>query len=410
MPGMNADLSPASPILVSAFRSALLQQWVIVALIFLLLVIAWGATRTALYGSMAGLRASAGLPAAWREPRARLLLRVGFGLIWLFDGILQAQPQMAGGLADQVIQPSAATSPGWVQHLVNFGVTAWDYHPVSAAASAVWIQVGIGLWMIVAVRGRSARLAGLAGAAWGLIVWAFGEAFGGIFAPGLTILFGAPGAALLYVVAGALLALPERAWDNPRRLGRLLLGGSGAFFLGMALLQAWPGRGFWQGTLDGQPGSLAAMIKSMADTSQPHAFESVVSWFGNLTAAHGFAVNLVAVLALALVGAGLSVAAVRGDARLARAAVIAGAVFCLADWVLVEDLGFLGGLGTDPNSMIPFILLFTAGYLALAPAPATSTTARRVPTTATATTTASAAAPTPTACLRGRPPRGGRGP
>jgi cytochrome oxidase Cu insertion factor (SCO1/SenC/PrrC family) len=38
--------------------------------------------------------------------------------------------------------------------------------------------------------------------------------------------------------------------------------------------------------------------------------------------------------------------------------------------VLVEDLGFLGGLGTDPNSMIPWILLISAGYLALTPAPA----------------------------------------
>jgi cytochrome oxidase Cu insertion factor (SCO1/SenC/PrrC family) len=220
------------------------------------------------------------------------------------------------------------------------------------------------------VRGWSARLAGLAGVGWGLVVWAFGESFGGIFAPGLTILFGAPGAVLIYVAAGALLALPERAWDNPRRLGRLLLGGTGAFFLGMALLQAWPGRGFWQGTIDGQPGSLAAMIKAMAGTSQPHPLETIVSAFGDFTAAHGFAVNLVAVLALALVGAGLSVAAVRADARLARVAVIAGAVFCLADWLLVEDLGFFGGLGTDPNSMIPYILLFTAGYLGLAPATA----------------------------------------
>ena len=81
-----------------------------------------------------------------------MLLRVGFGAIWLFDGILQAQPQMAGGLADQVIRPSASSSPGWVQHLVNFGVTAWDYHPVQAAAASVWIQVGIGIWMLVAVR------------------------------------------------------------------------------------------------------------------------------------------------------------------------------------------------------------------------------------------------------------------
>jgi cytochrome oxidase Cu insertion factor (SCO1/SenC/PrrC family) len=374
MPGMNSGLNPASPILVSAFRSALLQQWLIVALIFILLLVAWGASRTAIFGSVAGAPAAG----RWREPRARLLLRVGFGLLWLFDGILQAQPQMAGGLADQVMQPSASTSPGWVQHLVNFGVTAWDYHPVQAAAASVWIQVGIGLWMVLAVRGWSSRLAGLAGVGWGLVVWAFGESFGGIFAPGLTVLFGVPGAVLIYVVAGALLALPERAWDNPKRLGRLLLGGAGAFFLGMALLQAWPGRGFWQGTLDGQPGSLAAMVKSMAGTPQPRAFESIVSWFGNFTEAHGFAVNLVAVIALAILGAGLSAAAVRGDARLARAVVIAGAVFCLADWVLVEDLGFFGGLGTDPNSMIPFILLFTAGYLALAPAPA------RAPATATA--------------------------
>jgi len=44
-----------------------------------------------------------------------------------------------------------------------------------------------------------------------------------------------------------------------------------------------------------------------------------------------------------------------------------GIVFCLGDWVLVQDLGFLGGLGTDPNSMIPLILLFSAGYLTLVP-------------------------------------------
>jgi cytochrome oxidase Cu insertion factor (SCO1/SenC/PrrC family) len=363
MPGMNATLSPASPILISAFRSALLHQLLIIALVCTLLLIAWGASRTALFGSLARTPAAVAIR-PWREPRARRVLRVGFGLIWLFDGILQAQPQMPGGLGDQVIQPSAASSPGWVQHLVNFGVTVWDYHPIQAAAATVWIQVGIGLWLLLALRGRSARLAGLASVAWGLIVWAFGEAFGGIFAPGLTVLFGAPGAVLLYVVAGALLALPERAWDTTR-LGRLLLAGAGAFFLGMALLQAWPGRGFWQG----KAGSLTAMIASMASTPQPRALHAVVAGFGNFTIAHGFAVNLVAVIALALIGAGLLIAAVRTDARLALITVIAAAVFCLADWVLIEDLGFFGGLGTDPNSMIPLILLFTAGCLGLAPVP-----------------------------------------
>jgi hypothetical protein len=125
MPGMNATLSPASPILISAFRSALLHQFLIIALIIVLLLITWGASRTALFGSVTPPAPAEAAP-RWREPRARRVLRVGFGLIWLFDGILQAQPQMPGGLGDQVIQPSAASSPGWVQHLVNYGVNLWD--------------------------------------------------------------------------------------------------------------------------------------------------------------------------------------------------------------------------------------------------------------------------------------------
>ena len=78
-------------------------------------------------------------------------------------------------------------------------------------------------------------------------------------------MFGAPGAVLLYAVAGALIALPERAWYSPR-LGRLMLAGIGLFLAGMAVLQAWPGRGFWQGISHGQPGTLAGMTGSMAQT------------------------------------------------------------------------------------------------------------------------------------------------
>jgi cytochrome oxidase Cu insertion factor (SCO1/SenC/PrrC family) len=210
------------------------------------------------------------------------LLRVGFGLLWILDGFLQAQPKMAVGLPSQVIQPVAANSPAWVQHLVNWGGTVWSYHPIQAGAASVWIQVGIGAWLLVAVRGPWSRLAGVASVGWGLVVWVFGESFGGIFAPGLTFLFGAPGAVLLYAVAGALIALPEGAWRGTR-LGRLLLGGIGLFFIGMAVLQAWPGRGFWQG---GKSGTLAGMIQSMSGTSQPHYLYLIVSGAGSFTSAH----------------------------------------------------------------------------------------------------------------------------
>jgi cytochrome oxidase Cu insertion factor (SCO1/SenC/PrrC family) len=199
------------------------------------------------------------------------------------------------------------------------------------------------------------------------VVWVFGESFGGIFAPGLTWLFGAPGAVLIYCVAGALIALPERAWHTPR-LGRVVLAGLGLFLAGMAVLQAWPGRGFWQGTTRGQPGTLAGMTSSMAQTPQPGFLSASINAFTSFDEAHGFAVNLFAVATLALIGAIF----ISGRPRLVRPAVIAFTVLCLADWVLIEDFGFFGGLGTDPNSMIPFALLAVGGYLALSPGPVTA--------------------------------------
>jgi cytochrome oxidase Cu insertion factor (SCO1/SenC/PrrC family) len=363
MPGMSSGVNISDPTVVAAFKAALVHQGLIALVIFAVLGLAWVTVRAWLPATAAGTgTGTAPVPA---EPAWRKLLRIGFGLLWVFDGILQAQPKMAVGLPSQVIEPLAAASPGWVQRLVNVGGTTWSYHPMQAGASAVWIQVGIGLWLLVAARGPLSRLAGLASVGWGLVVWVFGEAFGSIFAPGLTWLFGAPGAVLIYAVAGALIALPERAWHSPR-LGRLLTACLGVFLVGMAVLQAWPGRGFWQGISHGQPGTLAGMTQTMAQTPQPGFLSAWVNAFTAFDEAHGFAVNLFVVAALAVTGA----AFLSGRPRLIRPVLIGFTVLCLADWVLIEDLGFLGGLGTDPNSMIPMVLLATAGYLAVARAPA----------------------------------------
>ena len=195
-------------------------------------------------------------------------------------------------------------------------------------------------------------------------MWAFGEAFGGIFAPGLTWLFGAPGAVLLYCVAGALIALPDRAWHSPRT-GRWLLAGLGTFLLGMAVLQAWPGRGFWQGTIAGQPGTLASMTADMAGTPQPHLLSTWVS--ASLPSTRVMASRSTSCQSsrCAVCGA----AFLTGGLRLVRPALAVFILLCAADWVLIEDFGFFGGLGTDPNSMIPFGLLAAAGYLALVAEP-----------------------------------------
>jgi cytochrome oxidase Cu insertion factor (SCO1/SenC/PrrC family) len=363
MPGMGRSLQTGNTLIVSSFHTALFHQLIVVLALGAVCAIGFNVFRTVQYGRLkAHGQASfpSSRPEPLPEPTARRLLRIGFGSLWIFDGLLQAQSSMPLGLPSGVVQPAANGSPGWVVHLVNSGATIWSNHPIQAASATVWIQVGIGLWLLVAPRGRWSRFGGLASVGWGLVVWAFGEAFGGIFAPGATWLFGAPGAVLFYCAAGILIALPERAYATAR-LGRIVLTLSGVFLIGMAVLQAWPGRGYWQG----RGGTLTGMVRTMAQTPQPGFLSSWVASFGNFVAAHGWAVNLVAVVALATIGGLL----LSGRRRLTFAGLIALVLLCLADWVLVEDLGFVGGLGTDPNSMLPMALLFVAGYVAMVRVP-----------------------------------------
>jgi cytochrome oxidase Cu insertion factor (SCO1/SenC/PrrC family) len=370
-------LETDNPTVTAAFRSALSHQLLSLVILGVLVALSWNLARAVQYrrAVAAGTRAPA--PATWPypEPRARRLLRIAFGSLWLLDGLLQLQQAMPLGLPGSVITPAASSSPGWVQHLVNVGTTIWSNHPVTAAAATVWIQVGIGIFLLVAPRGRWSRAAGVASVGWGLVVWVFGEAFGGIFGHGSSWLFGTPGGVVFYVVAGALVALPETSWESPR-LGKGILRGMGAFFVGMGILQAWPGRGSWSGGAhtSAATGTLTAMVSQMSQVPQPSVFASWVRSFGSFQAGHGWLVNFVVVVLLIGVGA----AFLSGNLRVVRVGVIVGSVFCLATWVLVQDFGFFGGLGTDPNSMVPMALLFTGGYVAMSRLPV------RVPATAPA--------------------------
>ena len=363
MPGMGRSLQAGNSVVVSAFHRQLFHQLLFVFFVAAALAIAFNIVRTVQHRHLqaTGRPIPAGPQIGSPEPAARRVLRIGFGLLWVFDGLLQLQSAMPLALPSSVIRPSAATAPTWVQHLVNNGVTVWSDHPIQAAAATVWIQVGLGLWLLVAPRGRWSRFGGLATVGWSLVVWTFGEAFGGILAPGSTWLFGAPGAVVFYGAAGVLLALPERAFSSPR-LGRVTLSLGGVFFVAMAVLQAWPGRGYWQGRLphSAHVGTLTAMVREMSSTPQPGFLSSWVASFGSFDASHGWGVNLFVVLALGSIGAAL----LSGRRRLVFGGIVALVVLCLADWVLVEDLGFLGGVGTDPNSMLPMALLLVAGYVA----------------------------------------------
>src|ERR1017187_1750173 len=114
MPGMNTGLNDTNSTVVTAFRTALLHQGLLILLILVVLALAWVAAREWL---LAPARSAAGSlrprGAALPEPAGRRLLRIGFGIIWVLDGILQAQPAMPLGLPSGVIKPAAASSPAW---------------------------------------------------------------------------------------------------------------------------------------------------------------------------------------------------------------------------------------------------------------------------------------------------------
>jgi cytochrome oxidase Cu insertion factor (SCO1/SenC/PrrC family) len=223
----------------------------------------------------------------------------------------------------------------------------------------IWIQLGIGLWLLVAKRGLMSRLGAVASIAWALSIWSVGTGFGAIFASGSSLLFGSPGSSLFYAVASALLVVPTASWSSERFTSRSVKA-LGVFFVAMGILQAWPGRGTWSGfDRHHQPaGQIVGMATDMASTPQPHAVSSLVSSFATLAGNAPVLVNACFVVLMVVTGVGLLVASKRS----LRVALVAGLVFSAVTWIFVEDLGFFGGVGTDLNTM-PILALLLVGLV-----------------------------------------------
>ena len=132
MPGMGRSLQSGNSVIVSAFHTALLHQLFVVLILGALCAIGFNVVRTIQYRRLKEQGQST-FPSrrtfSGPEPAARRILRIGFGGLWILDGLLQLQSAMPLGLPTSVIEPSASTSPGWVQHLVNDGVSIWSNHP-----------------------------------------------------------------------------------------------------------------------------------------------------------------------------------------------------------------------------------------------------------------------------------------
>ncbi len=287
------------------------------------------------------------MPPATNPPLLRLrrtsrAAQVALGLIWLIDGALQCQPAMFGpSLVTDVLLPNAGGQPAvigrpitWTAHLIAPHVTLFN-----AFAAALQLLIGAGL-----LHRRTARAALVVSFAWALGIWLFGEGLGGIFAGVADPLTGAPGAAVLYVVAG-LMCWP-RAGRGAGRLG--LIGERGgraawaAIWLGSAVLWLMPGNA----------GAGAVHDAIAAAPSGVAWLTAVLGWVARATAGGG---TPIAVL-MSCLSAAIAAAAVWGwnDRLFLGLGVALSAIF----WIVGQGLGgVFTGHGTDVSTAPLMILI-----------------------------------------------------
>ncbi len=245
------------------------------------------------------------------------------------------------GLANNVVQPATAGTPGWLHTLMLHGISIWNSHPIALADGTAWIQIGIGCscWCPTARVGRVGPQY-----RWGgrRMIWLIGNGAGGIFQSSSNILFGWPGATFFYAVAGVWLALSPA--NFPERFSRITLR--------LVAVHTWVSRwfagaalgGFWHG---GNTNALTAMTQSMVqDPSTPLAGD-VVTKFGVLAGTLGGGFNLIVIFWLAASAVGLWMAPI-AQWRWPVWSLVVGAVIF---WVGAQDAAIFGGLATDLNSL-----------------------------------------------------------
>jgi hypothetical protein len=278
-------------------------------------------------------------------------IQIALGLIWLLVGLLQFQSFMyTHGIVTEVFAPAAEKQwsivGGPMKALDSFyghDLTLWN-------TLAAEIQCAIGLGLILSR--KTVRLALVASFGWALVVWWFGEGFGGLTSNTLpSPLMGAPGAVILYAIVGLLVYPTSRQEGvSPADTGPLRDRGG---------LWAWSvlwgmSAGLWLANVNRAKGATQEMINGMAAAS-PHWLAKFQTSTANHTHGHGTTIAIVLAVVSVAVAVGVWT-------PLRWPALALGIVVSLAYWVFGQSLGgpFWAESATDVNAGPLFVLLAVA--------------------------------------------------
>lgn len=287
---------------------------------------------------------------------AQRALQVALGLIWLVDGALQFQPFMFGrSFVATIIAPNAADQPAFVAWPVTFAAHLIEPRVALFNAFAATAQVLIGIGLLYRPTVKAALLSSFG---WALGVWLIGEGLGGLATGTAAPLTGAPGPALLYVVAGLLL-WPHTTAKSRSAADCGLLGRRGA-------QAAWAVLWFGLGALWLLPANRAHDATQQAIATAP----SGARWLTGLQtpiaeAAAGRGLTIAVLAAILSMVVGLAVFFDRWTPPVLGVSVAVALFY----FIVGQGVGgVLTGAGTDPGSG-PLLLLLAASLYPIDAAP-----------------------------------------
>jgi hypothetical protein len=281
------------------------------------------------------------------------------GLLWLLDGGLQFQSFMYSKGFPQMLHGLAAGQPAWLADSINWATRTASPHLTVFNTAFALVQVAIGLGLLYRPAVRTALAVSFV---WAFVVWWFGEAFGMLFMSMASPLTGAPGAVLLYAIAGLII------WPNDRPGGLLGLRGARIAWSALWVVMAW----LWLEAPSSSPNAISSAVN--AAPSGMSWLSSAQIWAANAVKGDGLPI------AVALACCSLAIAVAVAANRRPRAFLILAALLSLAYWVFGQGLGgiFQGG-ATDPNAGPLFVLLAYVLYTLTPPAPVPIASGRDTP-------------------------------
>lgn len=287
-------------------------------------------------------------------------LRIGLGLIWIIDEMMEMEPgvfhpayygNLPSSVMPSVLQYIQQRAPSWISWSTTIIQWFFNRWPIETNVLIILIQLGLGASLLVKLPNRYVRIGLWGSVVWGSIVWVFIQSLGGwrSWGHGLTFYAGFPGSALLYASIGGLLLLNRNRWSM-ESLFKVATRSVVLLFWACGIMQLLPFNGQWN-----VGNQMFIFANSGFQPYQPDVIRAPVNAYTLWLASHPITNNVI--LAVSLICAGAAVLLWKYS-KIARWYVY---IWLFLSWWFGMDFGYMfSGLCTDLSTPpILFVILFT---------------------------------------------------